>query len=55
MRRAGEAPGRIADAEFAAGMKELFVEWDLDKNGTLDQREVAADVHKLTLAGSLCE
>jgi spore coat protein CotH len=39
--------GQVNDAEFAAGMKKFFAEWDKDKSGTLDQKEVADGLQKL--------
>jgi spore coat protein H len=36
--------GEVSEAEFAAGMKDLFMKWDSDKNGRLDQSEIAKGV-----------
>lgn len=43
--------GRVSEAEFIAGMKRLFAEWDKDKNGMLDQREIAEGFQKLLPGG----
>lgn len=39
--------GRVSEEEFAAGMKKRFAEWDRNKNGTLDQRELGEGLQKL--------
>jgi hypothetical protein len=39
--------GRVTEAEFTAGMKNHFLEWDKDKNGTLDPRELSEGLQKL--------
>jgi spore coat protein H len=39
--------GKVSEEEFAAGMKKRFAEWDKNKNGTLDQREMAEGLQKL--------
>ncbi len=47
---AATAPSRVSDAEFAAGMKKHFSDWDRDKSGSLDQREIAEGLQKLVPA-----
>ncbi len=39
--------GKVSEAEFEAGMKKHFRDWDKNKNGTLDQRELAEGMQKL--------
>jgi spore coat protein CotH len=39
--------GKLTEAEFTNGMMKFFVEWDKDKNGMLDQKEVADGLQKL--------
>jgi hypothetical protein len=39
--------GKVGDDEFAAGMKKLFAEWDKDRSGTLDPKEIADGLQKL--------
>lgn len=39
--------GKVTEAEFLAGMKKLFAEWDKDKNGMLDQRELTDGLQKM--------
>ncbi|WP_254510466.1 CotH kinase family protein [Anatilimnocola floriformis] len=39
--------GKVSEAEFTVGMKRLSGEWDQDKNGALDQKEIADGLQKL--------
>jgi len=39
--------GKVTEAEFVAGMKKLFAEWDKDKNGAVDQRELTEGLQRL--------
>ncbi|MBX3400326.1 MAG: CotH kinase family protein [Gemmataceae bacterium] len=39
--------GKVSEAELEAGMKKHFREWDKNRNGTLDQRELAEGLQKL--------
>jgi spore coat protein H len=39
--------GAVSEVEFDAGMKKRFAEWDRNKNGVLDQRELAEGLQKL--------
>ncbi|MSR31742.1 MAG: hypothetical protein EXR99_09580 [Gemmataceae bacterium] len=39
--------GQVTEAEFATGMKVFFSTWDKDKNGALDQEEIAEGLQKL--------
>jgi hypothetical protein len=48
----GNKDGRVSEPELSAGMKKHFSEWDRDKNGTLDQREIADGLQKLLPAGA---
>jgi spore coat protein H len=43
--------GRIEEAEFVAGVKKFFVEWDRDKNGALNQQELGDGMRELAPAG----
>jgi hypothetical protein len=39
--------GKVSEAEFNAGMKKFFSEWDKNKDGSLDQQEVGEGLQKL--------
>jgi len=39
--------GHVSEAEFSGGMKRFFSQWDADKNGSLDQKEIADGLQKL--------
>jgi spore coat protein H len=39
--------GKVTEAEFTAAMKKHFTEWDKDKSGSLDQRELAEGLQRL--------
>lgn len=43
--------GQASEAEFAAGWKKHFAEWDKDKSGSLDQKELSEGLQKLIPAG----
>ena len=48
--RSSSSRSGVTRNELAAGMKTFFSQWDADRNGTLDQKEIADGLQKLVPA-----